>query len=66
MVGETIGVDEVTGLIESVLGRKLEVRKVGKNELKRRLDSVEGIGKNEEMFLKMNSEVRRAYPSEEW
>ena len=57
MVGDTIGVDEVVRLIEDVRGRKMQWTTVGKEELDRRVASVEGIGSSRaEMVKKMNAQ----------
>ena len=58
MVGETIKLDEVTALIEEVIGKKMERRPVSKSELQRRANSIEGIGSSrEEMVTKMVSQI---------
>lgn len=56
-VGEVIGVDEVVRLLEKRLG-KFEVTNVGEEELKRRVQAVEGIGTTKESVLsKMWSQI---------
>jgi hypothetical protein len=61
MVGETINLDEVTGLIEEVTGKKMKREPVGKSELHCRANSIEGIGTSrEEMVTKMVSQINMA------
>lgn len=58
MVGGTMALDEVTEIIGEVTWRSMEVSKVGKGELKRRADEIEGIGASrEEIVRKMVSEI---------
>lgn len=58
MVGETVGIDEVTALIEGFTRRKVKVITVGRKELQRRADGIEGIGSTrEEILTKMVSEI---------
>lgn len=58
MVGETVAIDEVTEIIEEFTGRQMEVKTVGRKELKRRADGIEGFGNTrEELFTKMVSEI---------
>ena len=58
MVGETVAMDEVTAVIEEVTGRRVAVSKVGREELRRRAESIEGIGGTREAILtKMVAEI---------
>ena len=58
MVGDTVRVDEVLGLLERHVGTAFEVSQVGKEELRRRAESVQGIGSNRnEIFKKMIAQI---------
>lgn len=58
IVGETVGIHDVTRVIEEVTGRRMEVSTVGTEELQRRVDAVEGFGgTREEIFRTMISEI---------
>lgn len=58
IVGETIGVDKVTEMLEQVVGATFAVRKVGKRKLEERVNSVEGTGKSrQEIFTKLVSQI---------
>ncbi|KAB2569170.1 hypothetical protein DBV05_g12156 [Lasiodiplodia theobromae] len=52
MVGETVRVDEVVGLVKECLGIELKVVGVTREELERRVSEVEGVGKTREEVLK--------------
>lgn len=52
MVGETIGVGEVVGLVREVLGKRLEVRRVTRGELEERVEAVEGVGGTREAVVR--------------
>lgn len=52
IVGEIIGVDKVTKLLETAVGASFELQKVGRKELEERVNSVEGVGRSREEFLK--------------
>lgn len=58
ILGQTVGVDEVTRIIEEVTGRTMEVSTVDARELQRRAEIVEGFGKTRrEIVSKMVSEI---------
>lgn len=58
MVGETISIAEVTGLIEKYSGRKLNVTKVRRDELMRRAETIDGFARNrDEVVTKMYAQM---------
>ena len=44
MAGKTVRVDEIVGLLEKYVGQPSEVTRVGTEELRKRMDSVQGRG----------------------
>ena len=66
MVGDTINVDEVVGLLVKYVGASFEVSKVGRQELQSRADSVQGIGSSrEELLKKMTAQIEMVILEEE-
>ena len=60
MIGDLVTVDEVVKLVEEVTAskKKIDVQMDGKEELERRVKSVEGIGATrEEIVMKMVSQI---------
>ncbi|KAL1625457.1 hypothetical protein SLS56_007350 [Neofusicoccum ribis] len=58
MVGETIGLEDVVQLVRECLGVDLKVKRVARDELERRVASVDGIGRTrEEVFRKMIAQI---------
>lgn len=58
MVGQVVAVDEVTQIIEEVTGRRMEVMTVRADELRRRVEGIEGFGRTRAtIFQKMVSEI---------
>ena len=58
IVGQTPGVDQVTEMLEAVVGAKFEVKTVGRSKLQERANSVNGIGRDrQEVLKKMISQI---------
>lgn len=58
MVGETLSIAQVTGLIEKYSGRKLRVSKVYREELVRRAESINGFGHSrDDVLTKMYAQM---------
>lgn len=58
MVGETIEVDRVVDLLERKFGSKFEVTKLDENELRKRADSIEGVGRTrDEVVRKLEAQM---------
>jgi hypothetical protein len=66
MVGETIKITDVTNLVEKYLGRKLHITRIQLDELARRAEAIEGVGRNpEELMQKMLAQMAMVYIDEE-
>jgi hypothetical protein len=66
MVGETIEIAKVTGLLEKYLGRKLRVSKVKRAEFAERAEAIDGVGQSrEELIEKMLAQMAMLYIDEE-